>query len=143
MPATIAHERLTNPFAAESEESSFVKFALKGLGSYPRYHRYMADINGMGPDNHWPPGQSLGRPAWYQWSHGLPPERPLLGITGSPVANLYSPASTIPAANPPMWAKNATLTESDRPIDKLPCINCQTNQPPKSHTARISTTVIR
>ena len=50
VPSTIAQERLTNPFAAEAEESSFVKFALTGLGSYPRYYRYMADINRRGPD---------------------------------------------------------------------------------------------
>lgn len=74
-------------------------------------------------------------------SHGLPRER--RGITGSPVANLYNPANTIPATNPPIWAKNATLTESAMPRDRLPCISCQTNHPPKSHMARISTTVIR
>ncbi|MCH8800014.1 MAG: hypothetical protein IH963_03805 [Chloroflexi bacterium] len=49
-PSTIAHERLTNPFAAEAEESSFVRFALTGLGSYPSYYKYMADINRRGPD---------------------------------------------------------------------------------------------
>ena len=50
VPTTIAHERMTNPFAAEAEESSFVKFALTGLGSYPSYYKYMADINRRGPD---------------------------------------------------------------------------------------------
>ena len=35
VPTTIAQERLTNPFAAEAEETSFVRFALTGLGSYP------------------------------------------------------------------------------------------------------------
>lgn len=47
---TIGEEREHNPFAAEVEESSFVKFALTGLGSYPSYYRYMADINRRGPD---------------------------------------------------------------------------------------------
>jgi len=36
--------------AAEAEESSFVKYALTGLGSYPSYYKYMADINRRGPD---------------------------------------------------------------------------------------------
>ena len=47
---TIGEEREHNPFAAEVEESSFVKFALTGLGSYPSYYRYMADINRRGHD---------------------------------------------------------------------------------------------
>ena len=47
---TIGEEREHNPFAAEAEESSFVKFALTGLGSYPSYYKYMADINRRGPD---------------------------------------------------------------------------------------------
>ena len=47
---TIGEEREHNPFAAEPEESSFVKFALTGLGSYPSYYKYMADINRRGPD---------------------------------------------------------------------------------------------
>ena len=50
VPSTIAQERRTNPFAAEAEETSFVKFALTGLGSYPSYYKYMADINRRGPD---------------------------------------------------------------------------------------------
>ncbi len=50
IPTTIARERLTNPFAAEAEETSFVKYALTGLGSYPSYYKYMADINRRGPD---------------------------------------------------------------------------------------------
>ena len=50
VPSTIAQERQTNPFAAEAEETSFVKFALTGLGSYPSYYKYMADINRRGPD---------------------------------------------------------------------------------------------
>ncbi|MDA0263080.1 MAG: rhodanese-like domain-containing protein [Chloroflexi bacterium] len=48
--STIAQERLTNPFAAEAEETSFVRYALTGLGSYPSYYKYMADINRRGPD---------------------------------------------------------------------------------------------
>ena len=47
---TIGEEREHNPFAAEAEESSFVKFALTGLGSFPSYYKYMADINRRGPD---------------------------------------------------------------------------------------------
>ena len=47
---TIGEEREHNPFAAEAEESSFVKLALAGLGSYPSYYKYMADINRRGPD---------------------------------------------------------------------------------------------
>lgn len=48
--STIGEERQRNPFAAETEEASFIRFALAGLGSYPRYYRYMADINRRGPD---------------------------------------------------------------------------------------------
>ena len=48
VPNTIAHERLTNPFAAEAEETNFVRYALTGQGSYPRYYQYMADINRRG-----------------------------------------------------------------------------------------------
>ena len=47
---TIGEEREHNPFAAETEESSFVKFALTGMGSYPSYFKFMADINRRGPD---------------------------------------------------------------------------------------------
>jgi len=50
IPTTNARERLTNPFAAEVEETSFVKFALTGLGSYSSYYKYMADINRRGLD---------------------------------------------------------------------------------------------
>jgi hydroxyacylglutathione hydrolase len=48
--STVGEERQHNPFAAQTEESDFVQFALTGLGSYPRYYRYMADINRRGPD---------------------------------------------------------------------------------------------
>ena len=47
---TIGEERQHNPFAAKINESDFVQFALAGLGSYPSYYRYMADINRRGPD---------------------------------------------------------------------------------------------
>ena len=47
---TIGEERQHNPFAAQTEESSFVEFALTGLGSYPSYYKRMADINRRGPD---------------------------------------------------------------------------------------------
>ena len=47
---TIGEEREHNPFAAEVEEDSFVKLALTGLGSYPSYYKYMAEINRRGPD---------------------------------------------------------------------------------------------
>jgi len=47
---TIGEERQHNPFAAQTEESDFVKFALTGLGSYPTYYKYMADVNRRGPD---------------------------------------------------------------------------------------------
>lgn len=50
VPSTIDYERSTNPFATESEESDFVNLALTGLGSYPSYYRYMADVNRRGPD---------------------------------------------------------------------------------------------
>ena len=36
---TIGEEREHNPFAAQTEESDFVQFALTGLGSYPSYYR--------------------------------------------------------------------------------------------------------
>ncbi|MEK7880003.1 MAG: MBL fold metallo-hydrolase, partial [candidate division NC10 bacterium] len=48
--STIGEERQRNPFAAETEEAGFIRFALTGLGSYPRYYPYMADINRRGPD---------------------------------------------------------------------------------------------
>lgn len=48
--STIGQERGHNPFAAQADEAAFVKFALSGLGSYPTYYRYMADINRRGPD---------------------------------------------------------------------------------------------
>ena len=47
---TIGEEKEHNPFAAVAEESSFVKLALAGLGSYPSYYKRMADINRRGPD---------------------------------------------------------------------------------------------
>ena len=50
VPSTIAQERMSNPFAAQTEEQDFVAFAVTGLGSYPSYYRYMADINRRGPD---------------------------------------------------------------------------------------------
>ena len=50
VPSTIAQERMTNPFAAQILEKDFVDSACTGLGSYPRYYRYMADINRRGPD---------------------------------------------------------------------------------------------
>ena len=49
-PSTIGEERQHNPFAAQTDEKDFVHLALTGLGSYPRYYRYMADINRRGPD---------------------------------------------------------------------------------------------
>ena len=48
--STIAEEREHNPFAAHEQEEDFVQFALTGLGSYPAYYKYMADINRRGPD---------------------------------------------------------------------------------------------
>ncbi|PKB78604.1 MAG: hypothetical protein BZY88_17730 [SAR202 cluster bacterium Io17-Chloro-G9] len=48
--STIGEERQQNPFAFQTEETSFVQFALSGLGSYPRYFPRMADINRRGPD---------------------------------------------------------------------------------------------
>ncbi|MEK7806317.1 MAG: rhodanese-like domain-containing protein, partial [Chloroflexota bacterium] len=48
--STIGEERQRNPFAAERDADGFVRLALTGLGSYPRYYRYMADINRRGPD---------------------------------------------------------------------------------------------
>ncbi len=47
---TIGEEREHNPFAAQTEESDFVQLALTGLGSYPSYFKYMAEINRRGPD---------------------------------------------------------------------------------------------
>ena len=41
---------MSNPFAAQTVEQDFVDFACTGLGSYPKYYRYMADINRRGPD---------------------------------------------------------------------------------------------
>lgn len=48
--SSIGQERLGNPFMELTVEEEFVKFALTGLGSYPVYYRYMADINRRGPD---------------------------------------------------------------------------------------------
>ena len=50
IPTSIGAEKEHNPFAAHTEEDAFVNFALTGLGSYPSYYRYMADINRRGPD---------------------------------------------------------------------------------------------
>jgi hydroxyacylglutathione hydrolase len=50
IPSTIGEERERNPFAAQKEEKDFIAFALTGLGSYPLYYKYMADINRRGPD---------------------------------------------------------------------------------------------
>jgi len=50
IPSSIAIERQQNPFADHPEEAEFVQFALTGLGSYPAYYKYMADINRRGPD---------------------------------------------------------------------------------------------
>ena len=50
IPSSIGHERQHNPFAERTIEADFVKFALSGLGSYPAYYKYMADINRRGPD---------------------------------------------------------------------------------------------
>ncbi|MDA0733733.1 MAG: rhodanese-like domain-containing protein [Chloroflexi bacterium] len=50
IPSSIGAEREHNPFVERSVESDFVQFALTGLGSYPAYYKYMADINRRGPD---------------------------------------------------------------------------------------------
>ena len=50
VPSTIGEERARNPFAMLREEKDFVQFALADLGSFPRYYRYMMDINRRGPD---------------------------------------------------------------------------------------------
>ncbi len=50
IPSSIKEERDLNPFAAQLEEGDFVKFALAGSGSYPKYFPRMADINRRGPD---------------------------------------------------------------------------------------------
>jgi hydroxyacylglutathione hydrolase len=50
IPTTIGQERQHNPFTSQMEEEEFVTFALGGLGSYPAYYKYMADINRRGPD---------------------------------------------------------------------------------------------
>ena len=50
IPSSIGAERRENPFAAQTDESEFVQFALAGLGSYPSYFPRMADINRRGPD---------------------------------------------------------------------------------------------
>jgi hypothetical protein len=38
---------MSNPFAAQTVKQDF---ACTGLGSYPKYYLYMADINRRGPD---------------------------------------------------------------------------------------------
>jgi hydroxyacylglutathione hydrolase len=50
IPSSISRERQQNPFSGHPEEADFVKFALAGLGSYPGYYKYMADVNRRGPD---------------------------------------------------------------------------------------------
>ena len=50
VPGSIGEERARNPFAMPREESDFVQFALADLGSFPRYYKYMMDINRRGPD---------------------------------------------------------------------------------------------
>jgi glyoxylase-like metal-dependent hydrolase (beta-lactamase superfamily II)/rhodanese-related sulfurtransferase len=57
---TIAIERQVNP-AALLERDDFVRTMLEGLGEYPTYYAYMADINRAGPTTpylgHLPPAQ--------------------------------------------------------------------------------------
>ena len=48
--STIARERISNPFAAQTVRQDFVDFACTGLGSYPKHYRYVAGINRRGPD---------------------------------------------------------------------------------------------
>ncbi|HEU0020130.1 MAG TPA: rhodanese-like domain-containing protein [Dehalococcoidia bacterium] len=50
IPSSIGAERAHNPFVERPIASDFVQFALTGLGSYPAYYKYMADINRRGPD---------------------------------------------------------------------------------------------
>ena len=50
VPSSIGEERRSNPFASFPKEEDFIEFALADLGSYPKYYRYMADINRRGPD---------------------------------------------------------------------------------------------
>jgi hydroxyacylglutathione hydrolase len=50
IPSTIGEQRRHNRFASQTNEKEFVQFALTGLGTYPVYFKYMADINRRGPD---------------------------------------------------------------------------------------------
>ena len=50
IPSSIGEERKNNPLAFQTDEADFVKFALSGLGSYPKYFPHMGDINRRGPD---------------------------------------------------------------------------------------------
>ena len=46
--STIAHERLAN-IALRSDEDTFVRELLGGLGAYPRYYAHMGPANRLGP----------------------------------------------------------------------------------------------
>ena len=46
---TIGHERETNPFLMEADETAFVRRLLDGLGTYPGYFLRLRDVNRRGP----------------------------------------------------------------------------------------------
>jgi len=48
--STIGREKATNPLLTAPDADSFVTHLLSGLGSYPRYFSWLAEINRNGPD---------------------------------------------------------------------------------------------
>ena len=46
---TIGHERTTNPLLVASDEVTFVRLLLGGLGTYPRYFLRLRELNRRGP----------------------------------------------------------------------------------------------
>ena len=48
--STIGREKATNPLLTAPDADSFVAHLLSGLGSYPRYFSWLAEINRNGPD---------------------------------------------------------------------------------------------
>lgn len=48
--STIGHERATNQLLAAGDPDTFVALLTTGLGSYPAYFRWLAEVNRQGPE---------------------------------------------------------------------------------------------
>jgi rhodanese-related sulfurtransferase len=49
-PATIGHERATNPFLSPLEEEPFVQRLMENRSTYPDYFRHLREVNRHGPN---------------------------------------------------------------------------------------------